>query len=204
MALIRARLGAVRRVEARPEVQAHDPQPELGTLRAAVALIVRQHDERGPEVLFIRRAEHPRDPWSGHMAFPGGREEPSDGELLQTAIRETREEVSLDLSAHAALLGRLQELPAMARGKPVGLTITPFVFELARTASPAELELTLNGEVSEAVWAPLEPLLLGQRTTSFTYDLAGPRVELPAFDVAGRVVWGLTHRMLESLFALLR
>ncbi|MDB4975079.1 MAG: hypothetical protein JWN48_3420 [Myxococcaceae bacterium] len=167
--------------------------------RAAVALIIRPQGVHGPEVLFIRRAEHPQDPWSGHMAFPGGREEPSDGDLLQTAIRETREEVSLDLVGQARLLGRLDELPAVARGRRIGLTIAPYVFEL--TGSPA---LQLNGEVAEVVWAPLEPLFEGQLATTFAYEIAGQRLELPAHDVAGRVVWGLTHRMLESLFALLR
>ncbi|MDB4985323.1 MAG: hypothetical protein JWN04_501 [Myxococcaceae bacterium] len=167
--------------------------------RAAVALIIRPDGVQGPEVLFIRRAEHPQDPWSGHMAFPGGREEPSDGELLQTALRETREEVSLDLGKLARLLGRLDELPAVARGRRTGLTIAPFVFELTGPAEPQ-----LNGEVAEVVWAPLEPLFQGDRATTFPYDLAGQQLELPAHDVAGRVVWGLTHRMLESLFALLR
>ncbi|MEY4512870.1 MAG: hypothetical protein RLZZ450_4992 [Pseudomonadota bacterium] len=173
--------------------------PEPPVRRAAVATILREHREFGPEVLFIRRAEHPHDPWSGHMAFPGGREEPSDADLLATAIRETREEVSLDLAADALLLGRLDELPAVARGRPTGLTIAPFVFELTRDAP-----LHFNGEVAEIVWAPLSQLYRGELTTVFPYEIAGQRVELPAHDVQGRIVWGLTHRMLESLFVLLR
>jgi len=173
--------------------------PQLTLRRAAVAAILRDHEELGPEVLFIRRAEHPNDPWSGHMAFPGGREEPSDADLLQTAIRETREEVSLDLEADAVLLGRLDELPAVARGRRTGLTIAPFVFELTRDAP-----LHFNGEVSEIVWAPLSQLFRGELATVFSYELGGQLLELPAHDVQGRIVWGLTHRMLESLFALLR
>jgi len=173
--------------------------PNAKSRRAAVAVIIRVDGENGPEVLFIRRSEHPQDPWSGHMAFPGGREEPHDADLLQTALRETREEVALDLEAHAQLLGRLDELPAVARGRRTGLTIAPFVFEL--TGSSA---LELNGEVAEVVWAPLEPLFQGERATTYPYDIAGQHFELPAHDVAGRIVWGLTHRMLESLFALLR
>jgi len=167
--------------------------------RAAVAAIVREHEVVGPQVLFIRRAEHPNDPWSGHMAFPGGREEPSDADLLQTAIRETREEVSLDLIENATLLGRLDELPAVARGKRTGLTIAPFVFELTRDAP-----LHFNYEVSEVLWAPLGPMFRGELATVFPYEIAGQKVELPAHEVQGRIVWGLTHRMLESLFALLR
>ena len=173
--------------------------PNLPLRRAAVATIVRDHPELGPEVLFIRRAEHPHDPWSGHMAFTGGREEPIDTDLLQTAIRETREEVSLDLAADALLLGCLDELPAMARGRPTGITIAPFVFELTRDAP-----LHFNGEVSEIVWAPLDRLFRGELTSVFMHEIEGQRIELPAHDVQGRIVWGLTHRMLESLFALLR
>jgi 8-oxo-dGTP pyrophosphatase MutT (NUDIX family) len=173
--------------------------PELPSRRAAVATILRDHPQLGPEVLFIRRAEHPHDPWSGHMAFPGGREEPSDADLLQTAIRETREEVSLDLAENAVLLGRLDELPAMARGRPTGLTVAPFVFELTHDAP-----LHFNGEVSEIVWAPLAQLFHGEHTRVFTHEIEGQSIELPAHDVQGRIVWGLTHRMLENLFALLR
>jgi len=63
--------------------------------RAAVAIVVREGTD-GPQVLLIRRADHPGDAWSGHMAFPGGREDPQDENLLATAIRETLEEVGLD------------------------------------------------------------------------------------------------------------
>ncbi|HEX5657326.1 MAG TPA: CoA pyrophosphatase [Polyangiales bacterium] len=166
--------------------------------RAAVSVILRGPE---PEILFIRRAEHPNDPWSGHMAFPGGREEPGDGTLLNTAIRETREELSLDLEASARLIGRLDELPAVARGKRTGLTISPYVFEVLEGS---ETTLRGNYEVAETVWTPLEPLFRGQSATKFPYELAGNRVELPAHDVGGRIVWGLTHRMLEMLFAQLR
>jgi 8-oxo-dGTP pyrophosphatase MutT (NUDIX family) len=202
MALLRERVSARLPRSAMADAVITQVVPEAASFaprRAAVAAIVREHERVGPQVLFIRRAEHPKDPWSGHMAFPGGREEPSDADLLQTAIRETREEVSLDLSATARLLGRLDELPAVARGKRTGLTIAPFVFELLRDAP-----LHFNQEVSEVVWTPLGPLFRGELATVFPYEVGGQRVELPAHDVQGRIVWGLTHRMLESLFALLR
>ena len=199
MALIRQRLGG--RVPRRALGDAALTQPLADGVasprRAAVALILR-NGPRGPDVLFIRRAEHPQDPWSGHMAFPGGREEPRDADLLETAVRETREEVSLDLSTSAQLLGRLDALPVTARGKRTGMTVSPFVFELTH-----EVELARNYEVSEVLWAPLEPLYRGQHATKYRYELAGEGVDLPAHDLDGRIVWGLTHRMLEALFALL-
>jgi 8-oxo-dGTP pyrophosphatase MutT (NUDIX family) len=173
-------------------------ESSLARRRAAVATILRE-GARGPEVFFIRRAEHPLDPWSGHMAFPGGREEPEDSDLLETAVRETREEVSLDLARHAKLLGRLDELPVTARGKRTGLTVAPFVFELTH-----DVPIAYNHEVAEVLWAPLEPMFRGQLATRFDYELGGEHILLPAHDVHGRIVWGLTHRMLEDFFALLR
>jgi 8-oxo-dGTP pyrophosphatase MutT (NUDIX family) len=171
--------------------------PALG--RAAVAIVVRDAMD-GPHVLLIRRAEHPGDAWSGHMAFPGGREDPQDGNLLTTAIRETFEELALDLRQAGRLLGPLPALPAVARGRPTGMTIVPFVFELT-----AEAELSYSDEVAEAVWVPLDPLLHGRLRTTFAVDRGGgEQVQLPAHDVDGRIVWGLTYRMLDSLFELLR
>jgi 8-oxo-dGTP pyrophosphatase MutT (NUDIX family) len=166
--------------------------------RAAVAAVLRQ-GAVGPEVLLIRRAEHPSDPWSGHMAFPGGREDPGDVDLLATAVRETLEEIALDLRSQAELIGPLPMLPAIARGKPTGLTIAPFVFELS-----GSVELTLNREVAETLWAPLGPLAQGEYSTTVPYTLGGQELRLPAHDVNGRIVWGLTYRMLDTLFMLLK
>jgi len=177
---------------------ADDPQASSAGKRAAVATILRDREE-GPEVLLIRRAEHPRDPWSGHMAFPGGREAPSDPDLLATAIRETHEELGFDLTGSAQLLGRLDTLPAVARGRRVGLVIAPFVFELTE-----EVSVHPNQEVAEWLWTPLSPLFEGSSATTMPYDFEGQRIALPAHDVQGRLVWGLTYRMLETLFTQLR
>jgi 8-oxo-dGTP pyrophosphatase MutT (NUDIX family) len=167
--------------------------------RAAVAIVVRDGTD-GPQILLIRRAEHPGDPWSGHMAFPGGREDPEDESLLATAMRETLEELALDLRQGGRLLGQLAPLPAVVRGRPVGMTIVPFVFELT-----ANVELTYSDEVAEAVWVAVDPLLHGRLRTTFAVDRGGGEpVQLPAHDVDGRIVWGLTYRMLDSLFELLR
>lgn len=201
MPLIRERLSGrlPRRALVDTALSAAPPEPALARpKRAAVATILRDIGA-GPEVFFIRRAEHPLDPWSGHMAFPGGREEPHDGDLLETALRETREEVMLDLGQNAQLLGRLDELPVTARGRRTGLTVAPFVFELTH-----EVPVAYNYEVAEVLWAPLEPMFRGARATTFHYDIHGERLALPAHDIDGRIVWGLTHRMLEGLFALLR
>ncbi|AUX33897.1 MULTISPECIES: CoA pyrophosphatase [Sorangium] len=150
------------------------------------------------ELLLIRRAEHPGDPWSGHMALPGGRREERDGSLFATAIRETHEEVGIDLAAHGTLLARLPDIPAVVRGRRVGMIIAPFVFALRSTP-----DLTLSDEVAEALWTPLGPLARGERTSSYAYTHEGNVLQLPCLRVDERVVWGLTYLMLEQLFDLL-
>ena len=168
--------------------------------RAAVSVILREQGEvSGPEVLLMRRATSTRDPWSGHMSFPGGRHEPHDTDLSATAQRETLEEVGLDLTTHGTPLGRLDDIEAVARALRTGMIIRPYVFEV-----PASAELRGNYEVAELVWAPLRPLFMGERNITHDYELAGRSLKLPAYDVQGRVVWGLTHQMLASFFMLLR
>ncbi len=165
---------------------------------AAVAMLLRE-GALGPEVFFIRRAEHPEDPWSGHMAFPGGRHDRGDETLLETAMRETREEVGLDLSREAEHIGQLDDLQAIARGKPQETVIRPFVFEVHRE-SPLQVD---DREVAEALWTPLLPLYRGEVDTVRPYRWHGTSIDFPAYDVDGRVVWGLTYQMLRSFFRIL-
>lgn len=164
-----------------------------GTRAAAVAAILRQASG-GPEVLFIRRAERDGDPWSGHMAFPGGRRAPNDKDLLATAVRETHEEIGINLEQCAELVGVLDDQDATGRNTVAPLPTRPFVFELLSSPS-----MTPNHEVTEIFWAPLEPLLLGERRTSIDVKFKGESYTLPGWDVEGRVVWGLTYRMLSTL-----
>jgi len=165
---------------------------------AAVAMLLRD-GARGPEVFFIRRAEHPNDPWSGHMAFPGGRQDDRDATLLHTAMRETLEEVGLDLSTGAEHIGQLDDLQAIARGKPQETVIRPFVFEVHREW-PIRVE---EREVAEALWTPLLPLYRGEVDTIRPYQWHGTQIDFPAYDVEGRIVWGLTYQMLRSFFRIL-
>ena len=87
--------------------------PDLGPSKAAarnaaVAMVISEQEDRGLSALFIQRAEHPDDPWSGQMAFPGGRRESYDSSLDAAARRETLEEVGLELN-EAMLVGRLSD-----------------------------------------------------------------------------------------------
>ena len=170
--------------------------------RAAVAAILRPAREpaNDTEVLLIRRAERPGDPWSGHMAFPGGHHEPEDPDLRATAMRETLEEVGIDLRLHD-YLGPLDEISAMARGRPVGMTIAPHVFALRE--SPLAV-LRPNVEVAELVWGRLGPMIRGEIDAIKEMNYGGEVRQLPAFRVHDHLVWGMTHNMLRSLFEVLK
>ncbi|MCP4902437.1 MAG: CoA pyrophosphatase [bacterium] len=165
---------------------------------AAVAAIVRAAPE-GPELLFIHRSEDPRDPWSGHMAFPGGRVDAGDNSRLETALRETREEVNLDLDQDGHLLARLSDLPAIGRGRPMNLAIAPFVFEVQ--GSP---ELIGSHEVADIVWVPLSFLMNPQNVETMKWERFGQRLDLPCYRFNGHVIWGLTFVMLEELLGIVK
>jgi 8-oxo-dGTP pyrophosphatase MutT (NUDIX family) len=174
-------------LQARPVAQVDDPQAD----RAAVALVFREAGH-GLELLFIRRAEHPRDPWSGQMAFPGGRAEPHERERVHTAIRETLEETGIDLGQRGVLLGALDELPAMARMRPMNLVVSPFVFRVDAAVQGAAVS-----EVVSVHWLPLRELL--QARSTHHHDFQGTRLRFPCLHYEGLVIWGLTYRMLMGL-----
>jgi 8-oxo-dGTP pyrophosphatase MutT (NUDIX family) len=166
--------------------------------QAAVAAVLREAPDL--QVLLIQRAEHPNDPWSGHMAFPGGRVDASDSGPLGAVVRETREEVALDLDREAHLVGELSHVPAIAHGKPLPMVIFPFVF-----AVDGDPKLDPDtSEVQEALWVPISFLLDHQNRTSIEKRIAGVPMRLPAYHLEGRLLWGLTLRMIDELMDVLR
>lgn len=177
----------------------HAPTRQGRGPRAAVALVLREATAAGLELLFILRAEHERDPWSGHVGFPGGRAEPEDESLQATAVRETLEETGLDLRREAEPLGGLDEVRALARGRPVDLVIAPFVFHLLRPA-----EGRPSHEVVSLHWLPLQALLDPAWRSTLDYRHREATVELPCIRLGGLVIWGLTYRMFESFEHVLR
>jgi 8-oxo-dGTP pyrophosphatase MutT (NUDIX family) len=151
------------------------------------------------DLLLIRRAEREGDPWSGHMAFPGGRHEPDDGDLAETARRETQEEVGLDLS-DAPLLGRLDDTLSPSRRKPPHLAISAFVFA---TPHPAPT-LQPNEEVASAYWLGLDRFLSEEGRTTMPFEWKGNDVMLPAVYLEDAHIWGLTLRILDDLATRIR
>lgn len=169
--------------------------PADGLRQAAVAMVLAE-GKSGAEVLFIERARALGDPWSGHMAFPGGRVDPGDPSGQHAAERETLEEVGLSL-AGSELLGRLDDKKGNPRTHPE-LVISAFVY-LARAPG----ELVINSEVQDAFWFPLDGLLDRARHVQYT---AHGEFEFPGILVGEpdrHVVWGLTYSFLESFFSVL-
>ena len=169
--------------------------------RAAVAAVLRpmvglsgQLEPLETEVLLIRRADRKGDPWSGQMAFPGGHQDPRDPDMLATAMRETLEEVGLDLGQHE-LIGALDEHAATYQGTFTGMVIAPFVFALKH-----DVELSPNHEVASVIWAPLGQMARGELDVQHELRRGNETMHFPGFGIGPHVVWGLTHRMIQSLF----
>jgi 8-oxo-dGTP pyrophosphatase MutT (NUDIX family) len=158
---------------------------------AAVALVLR--DRGGLDVLLIKRAEIDGDPWSGHMALPGGRRDPQDPTLMETAIRETLEETGVELASRSVHLGRLSDVAPQGPSLPP-MYITPHVF-----AVPGDSDAAPNPrEVDEVLWVPLSTLASPQVRGEVTIRFEDESRDFPALKVEGRIVWGLTHRILTE------
>jgi 8-oxo-dGTP pyrophosphatase MutT (NUDIX family) len=159
---------------------------------AAVALVFSPTEE-GLSVCMIRRAEHPDDPWSGHMAFPGGRREVDDVDSLGTAIRETNEEIGVSLSREQCL-GALKPVFVPVSLGVGAMTIEAFVFGLDSPLSP-----TGNAEVAAVYQFPLTQLLTPEGRGNFEYKHRGGTVTLQCLDLQECRIWGLSLRILDYL-----
>jgi 8-oxo-dGTP pyrophosphatase MutT (NUDIX family) len=168
-----------------------------GSRRAAVALIFRAGEGGAPELLFIKRADYPADPWSGQVAFPGGREEAGDANLADTAFRETREETGIDLRSDGTVIGTLDDLRPQTTVLPA-IIVRPYVVLLNRADS-----LLLSDEVALAFWVPLEELRQSDSWRDTSVFARGIQLNARAFHHEGHVIWGMTERILAQLLALL-
>jgi 8-oxo-dGTP pyrophosphatase MutT (NUDIX family) len=173
----------------------HKETVEDGLRWAAVALILRGATETDAELLFIRRAERVGDPWSGHVAFPGGRRDATDTSLDVTARRETLEELALDLNRDAQLLGVLDDLRPRSSALPT-IAVRPFVFHIT-----APIVLRPNEEVHSAFWTPLAWLRDPASSIEHVFDRDGARLRFPAYGWGEHVVWGMTERFVTQLLA---
>jgi 8-oxo-dGTP pyrophosphatase MutT (NUDIX family) len=164
-----------------------------GLLETAVAMILAPGPD-GPEALFIRRAQRDGDPWSGHIGLPGGRREPSDRDRLHTAVRETAEEVLVEL-LEAALLGALDDLSATSPTL-TSLVIRPFVFGFETRP-----QASLSPEVAAVHWIGLGRLRGCSGETELS--IGGRTTAVPCFKPDGIVIWGLTYRIVSAFLPFL-
>ena len=169
-----------------------------GSKLAAVLVLVRMAgaNDNSAELLFIQRAHVERDPWSGHIAFPGGRHDITDESLAKTALRETREEVAVDVERYGKVLGRLDDLAPRARALPP-IVVRPFV-----AVVPADIPFEANHEVADVFWVPVKLLRSAQTQGEHAVLVNGETARFPAYNFGERVVWGLTERIVTQLLTL--
>ncbi len=182
----------------RKHVSQHDPtlaEPGGEVAEAAVAVILHEPPGGGPELLFIERAVREGDPWSGQMAFPGGRREASDPHLEYTASRETLEEVGVELGAP---IGRLDDFSGSRAARPTAILVAPYVYEVAERP-----ELTPNREVNSTVWVPLAWILSPESAVQYQFQREEYGGTFPAVRYGRYTVWGLTYRILTSFASVL-
>lgn len=178
----------------RHAVEAEDA---TGVRRAAVALIFRAGEDGSPELLFIKRAEYPGDPWSGQIAFPGGREESGDSSLQETATRETREETGIDLAHEGMVIGVLDDLRPMRVRLPA-VVVRPYVAVLHRDGP-----LELSSEVALAFWIRFGDLAEKESWREDTVFARGVQINARVFRHDDHVIWGMTERILAQLLELI-
>ena len=164
--------------------------------QAAVAFLLRP---TGTELSFlaIQRAEHEADPWSGHMALPGGRRDPEDASLWETAVRETREEVGVDLSRAGRLLGQLDDVTPRTSRIP-SIAITPFV-----VAVEPGVEAWTSTEVERTIWMPLHVVTDEEHRGTLRLTVLPDR-EFATIEYGGHVIWGLTLSILRQVEGVLK
>ncbi|MEH6549008.1 MAG: CoA pyrophosphatase [Pseudomonadales bacterium] len=161
--------------------------------RSAVTMLL--HERSGEvEVLMIERATHEGDPWSGHMAFPGGRMDEADIHSYAAALRECSEEVGIDVEHYGHYLSRLSELPTHLRTGTSAMWVTPFVFALHR-----EPPLHPNYEVADTIWVPLSFLADAGNRETMRWQRDDIDLELPCYWYQGKHIWGLSLGMLDEL-----
>ncbi len=179
-------------------IAAYNPilHPAGSGTQAAVAFIIRG-SEQGPEGLFIVRAHRNGDPWSGNIGFPGGRVEPEDVSLKDTAERETLEEVGVDL-ARTVHLGRLSDVV----GAHLPVRVACFVY-----LANGELPFLISDEVAEAFWVPLVSLSNPDRQTIAQFHFNDRTVTTPGIilpEPEKPLLWGITYRLVSEFLEIMR
>ena len=163
--------------------------------QAAVTLLLRENLSV-IEILIIKRAEHPRDPWSGHLALPGGRADATDANLIHTAAREMSEEVGIELDVETSFVGLLPQL-SPANSLLPKIEITPLI-----ALAPTEFSLQPNREVAAAFWMPITELQRTGKSASYRYQHDEAIIKYPAYPSPHGEIWGITMKILSDFLGI--
>ncbi|MBM74358.1 MAG: hypothetical protein CMK59_03060 [Proteobacteria bacterium] len=153
---------------------------------SAVAILIcgKEHQE---QVLMFQRAQRSGDPWSGHIAFPGGRKEEQDESLWHTAVRETREEMGVFLE-HAEYLGRLNDLHHPK------IMVSAFVFYMSNKP-----DLNPNYEVQRPLWLDLKHIFNKENHEKRNFNTFSGEYILPCVVVDDVIIWGISLSFLSQI-----
>lgn len=173
----------------RMRVQGHRPRevegaglPEAGVLIPVTCV----HDQ--PEIILTLRSQR-LSTHSGEVAFPGGRRDPGDIDLCQTALRETHEEIGLP-PERVEVIGPMNSLVSR-----FGIKVTPYVGIV-----PDVFELQPNRfEIEEVFRVPVSFFMEDQREMTHRIDYEGRSWYVPSYRYNGFKIWGLTALMLAEL-----
>lgn len=177
-----------RALAARPAALAERDEPFK---EAAVALVLRPAAD-DLELLLMRRAAREGDPWSGQIGLPGGRWDATDESLEHTALRETFEEVGIDLRTQGAVLGQLDELRPRTPVLPP-IIVRPFVCALH-----VEPRIVPNHEVAELRWVRLGDLFHPETRVRTSVRVRDIQMKVDAYQLGDFTVWGMTERILAT------
>jgi 8-oxo-dGTP pyrophosphatase MutT (NUDIX family) len=163
--------------------------------RAGVSIILATKNQQTC-LLMMQRATHADDPWSGQMAFPGGKQDGGDPSITATALRESYEEMGIPADS-IIRIGRLSDIlarPYRAMKRP--MVVSPLIFKQRHNFTPQ-----LNHEVADFVWIPLSFFLDSRNRESMKIEKAGLEHDLPCYTFKGKRVWGLSLMMIDELIA---
>ena len=166
----------------------HSLTQQVGLYPAQASVMVLFTDAENPEMIFTLRAQHLTN-HPGEVAFPGGMWETGDNTLLDTALRESHEEIGLSPAA-VKLLGACKP-----RATRAGVRVTPFVGLI----DPA-IELVPSPDELDAVFrVPLSAFRAGIQTRTDIFSHAGKSWRVPAYQHEGYEIWGFTAALTQEL-----
>lgn len=165
--------------------------------RASVSIILSTQQSE-LSFLMMQRAHYEGDPWSGQMAFPGGKQDDGDKNITETAQRESLEEMGIRHN-DIQRIGRLSDIlarPYRPMKKP--MVVSPIVFQQVNDFTPE-----VNNEVADWLWLPISHFQDPSHRKSMSIEKAGLNHELPCYDFKGKRVWGLSLLMIDELVSLI-